>query len=159
MANLTVISVGTLKEKYLIDAVDEYKKRLSAYARVEEINIKEERISNEDDEGEIKRALDAEGDKILAHIPKGTSSIALCVEGKQLDSPALASLIGRMNDETGRIAVVIGSSHGLSDKVKQRCDFSLSISHLTFPHQLIRVVLMEALYRSFTILKGKKYHK
>ena len=159
MANITIISVGTLKENYLKDAVAEYKKRLSQYARVDEINIKEETIKDEDDGTEIKRALDAEADKIVAAIPKGAGKIALCVEGKQYDSVALAGLIGRMNDQSGKIALIIGSSHGLSEKVKRECDVRLSVSALTFPHQLMRVVLYEALYRSFTILAGKKYHK
>lgn len=159
MANITLITVGTLKEKYLKDAVDEYKKRLSQYARVEEINIKEERIVNEDDATEIRRALECEAEKILAAIPKGAGKIALCVEGKQYDSVALAGLIGRMCDESGKIALIIGSSHGLSERVKRECDVRLSVSALTFPHQLMRVVLYEALYRSFTILAGKKYHK
>lgn len=159
MANITLISVGTLKEGYLKEAVSEYKKRLSQYARVDEVNIKEERIANEDDQSEIARALDSEADKILAAIPKGAGKIALCVEGKQYDSVALARLIGKMNDESGKIALIIGSSHGLSDKVKKECDVRLSVSALTFPHQLMRVILFEALYRSFTILAGKKYHK
>ena len=159
MANITIITVGTLKENYLKDAVAEYKKRLSQYARVDEINIKEEKIVNEDDASEIRRALETEADKIIAAIPKGAGKIALCVEGKQYDSVALAGLIGRMCDESGKIALIIGSSHGLSDKVKRECDLRLSISALTFPHQLMRVVLFEALYRSFTILAGKKYHK
>ena len=159
MTHLTIISVGTLKEDYLKDAVAEYKKRLSQYARVDEVNIKEERIANEEDGTEIKRALDAEAEKILAAIPKVAGKIALCVEGKQYDSPSLASLIGKMADESGKIALIIGSSHGLSDKVKRECDVRLSFSQLTFPHQLMRVVLYEALYRSFTILAGKKYHK
>lgn len=159
MANITLITVGTLKESYLKDAVSEYKKRLSQYARVDEINIKEEKIANEDDASEIKRALDTEADKIIAAIPKGASKIALCVEGKQYDSVALAGLIDRMCDESGKIALIIGSSHGLSDRVKRECDVRLSVSALTFPHQLMRVVLYEALYRSFTILAGKKYHK
>ena len=159
MANITLITVGTLKENYLKDAVGEYKKRLSQYARVDEINIKEERIVNEDDSSEVRRALDSEGGKILAAIPKGSSKIALCVEGKQYDSPALAKLIGKMADESGKITLIIGSSHGLSENVKRECDVRLSVSALTFPHQLMRVVLYEALYRSFTILAGKKYHK
>lgn len=159
MANITLITVGTLKENYLKDGVAEYKKRLSQYARVDEVNIKEERIANEDDGTEIKRALECEADKILAAIPKGAGKIALCVEGKQYDSVALAGLIGRMADESGKIALIIGSSHGLSDRVKRECDVRLSVSALTFPHQLMRVVLYEALYRSFTILAGKKYHK
>ena len=159
MANITLITVGTLKENYLKDAVSEYKNRLSQYARVDEINIKEERIVNEDDSSEIRRALDSEGERILSSIPKGSSKIALCVEGKQYDSPALARLIGKMADESGKITLIIGSSHGLSENVKRECDVRLSVSALTFPHQLMRVVLYEALYRSFTILAGKKYHK
>ena len=159
MANITIISVGTLKEDYLKEAVDEYKKRLSQYARVDEVNIKEEKIPNEDDPSQIKRALSTEGEKILAAIPSGAGKIALCVEGKQYDSPALAGLIGKMADKSGKIALIIGSSHGLDDSVKRACDVRLSVSALTFPHQLMRVVLLEALYRSFTILAGKKYHK
>ena len=159
MANITLITVGTLKEGYLKEAVSEYKKRLSQYARVEEINIKEERIANEEDTSEIRRALEVEGEKIISSIPKGSGKIALCVEGKQYDSPALAQLIGKMADESGKITLIIGSSHGLADKVKRECDVRLSVSALTFPHQLMRVVLYEALYRSFTILSGKKYHK
>lgn len=159
MVNLTIITIGTLKEDYLREAVAEYKKRLSQYARVEEINIKEEKINNEDDRAEIERALDSEAQKIIAAIPKDSMKIALCVEGKSYDSPALARLIGKMVDEKGKITLIIGSSHGLSEKVKRECQTRLSVSALTFPHQLMRVILMEALYRSFTILAGKKYHK
>lgn len=159
MANITIISVGTLKEDYLRDAVAEYRKRLSQYARVDEINIKEEKIADEEDGSQIKRALALEGEKILAAVPKGAAKIAMCVEGKQYDSPALASIIGKMCDEKGKIALIIGSSHGLDDEVKRAADLKLSISQLTFPHQLMRVVLLEALYRSFTILAGKRYHK
>lgn len=159
MAQITVISVGTLKENYLKDAVAEYKKRLSQYAKVEEINIKEEPIRDEDDTSEIKRALDAEAGKILSATPKDSYKIALCVEGREYDSAALAELIGGAIDKKGRIALIIGSSHGLSELVKKECDTRLSFSKLTFPHQLMRVILMESLYRSFTILAGKKYHK
>lgn len=159
MPHLTIITVGTLKEDYLKDAVTEYKKRLSQYARVEEINIKEERIADEDSKAEVARALALEGERIIAAMPKDAAKIALCVEGKQYDSPALAALIGKMSDERGKIALVIGSSHGLSEEVKRECSVRLSVSALTFPHQLMRVVLFEALYRSFTILAGKKYHK
>lgn len=159
MANITIISVGTLKEAYLKDAVAEYSKRLSQYAKLDEVSIKEEKISNEDDAAEIHRALDTEADKILAAIPKGAAKIALCVEGKQYSSTALAAMIGKMIDGSGKIALIIGSSHGLSDKVKRECDVRLSVSEMTFPHQLMRVILLEALYRSFTILQGKRYHK
>ena len=159
MVHVTIITVGTLKENYLKDAISEYKKRLSQYARVEEINIKEELIKNEDDSSEIRRALDTEGDKILTSVPKDSALISLCVEGKEYDSPALAELVGRFSDEKGKIALVIGSSHGLSEKVKAASAVRLSVSKMTFPHQLMRVILMEALYRSFTILAGKRYHK
>jgi 23S rRNA (pseudouridine1915-N3)-methyltransferase len=159
MISITLITVGTLKEDYLKDAIAEYKKRLSQYARVEEVNLKEERIVNEDNRAEIEKALSTEGDKIIAAIPKDSAKIAMCVEGKQYDSPALASLIGKLGDEKGRITLIIGSSHGLAEKVKKECDIRLSLSALTFPHQLMRVILFEALYRSFTILAGKRYHK
>ena len=159
MANITFITVGTLKEKYLTDAIDEYTKRLSQYARVENINLKEERIRDEDDPSEIRRALSAEGEKIMAAVPKGSFAVALCVEGRQYDSEELSAIIGRMNDERGRIAFIIGSSHGLSDEVKKSCDLRLSVSRMTFPHQLMRVILCEAVYRSFTIIAGKRYHK
>ena len=159
MADISIITVGTLKEAYLKDAVAEYKKRLSQYARVDEISLKEERISDEDNQSEICRALDAEGDRILATVPKGSSIVAMCVEGVQMDSPALATQIGKMIDARGKITFVIGSSHGLSQKVKSAAELKLSVSKLTFPHQLMRVVLMETVYRSFAILAGKKYHK
>ena len=159
MVQLTFITVGTLKENYLKDAVLEYKKRLMQYARVDEINIKEEAIRNEDDSAEIERALDAEGEKILSAVPKDSKIISLCVEGQQFDSVALASKIGDFADECGKIALIIGSSHGLSPKVKAKSDLKLSVSKLTFPHQLMRPLLCEIIYRSFTILAGKRYHK
>ena len=159
MAIVTIISVGTIKETYLREALAEYKKRISQYARVEEITLSEEKITNEDDQAQIAHALECEAAKILAQIPEGSLKIALCVEGKEYDSPALASLIGTAIDAKGKITLIIGSSHGLSDTVKKECDARLSFSKLTFPHQLMRVILMEALYRSFTILAGKKYHK
>ena len=159
MANVTIVTVGSLKEGYLREAVAEYKKRLSQYARVDEIEIKEERISNEDNRAEIESALSREADKILSAIPKDSYKIALCVEGKQYSSEELARLIGEGCDRGGKISLVIGSSYGLSERVKKECDVRLSFSKLTFPHQLMKVILFESLYRSFTILTGKRYHK
>ena len=117
------------------------------------------KISNEDDAKEISRALEAEAVKILAAIPDGAYTIALCVEGKEYSSEQLAEIVGRCENETGKLALVIGSSHGLSPRVKDAANLRLSFSRLTFPHQLIRVNLYEAIYRSFTILRGKRYHK
>lgn len=159
MADICFISVGTLKESYLKDAVAEYKKRLMQYAKVEEINISEQTIKNEDDISEVRRALDTEGERIIAKIPKASYIIAMCVEGKEYDSIALAKAIGEAVDLRGRVTFIIGSSHGLSDNVKNLADAKISLSRLTFPHQLMRVILIEAVYRSFTIISGKRYHK
>ena len=158
MMQCTIITVGTLKEEYLAAAVAEYKKRLAAFARVEEINLKEEKLA-EDSPAAAERALSAEGERILSRIPDGAYTVALCVEGKMLSSEALAALVGKAKDEKGKLCLIIGSSYGLSPAVKARADFRLSLSPMTFPHQLMRVILAEALYRSFTILAGKTYHK
>ena len=159
MADVTFITVGTLKEGYLKEAIAEYKKRITQYARVEEVELKEERISDEDNSREVSAALEREADKILSAVPKGAEIVALCVEGKEMDSPALARYIGDAVNRCGKLAFIIGSSHGLSPRVKSAAALRLSFSRLTFPHQLMRVNLYEAVYRSFTILAGKKYHK
>ncbi len=158
MIYCTLITVGSLKEDYLSSALAEYKKRLSAFTRLEEINIKEERLA-EESPAAAARALAAEGERILAKIPEGAYTVALCVEGKELSSEELASLVGKAQDEKGKLCLIIGSSYGLSPAVKAKADFRLSLSRMTFPHQLMRVILAEALYRSFTILAGKTYHK
>ena len=159
MADVTFITVGTLKEGYLKEAIAEYKKRITQYARVEEVELKEERISDEDNSREVSAALEREAEKILSAVPKGAEIVALCVEGKEMDSPALARYIGEAVNRCGKLAFIIGSSHGLSPRVKSAAAIRLSFSRLTFPHQLMRVNLYEAVYRSFTILAGKKYHK
>lgn len=156
---ITLITVGTLKEDYLRRAVQEYQKRISAYAQLEIVELKEERIPDEDDPSRVSAALQAEGKRILDAIPRGAYKVALCVEGKQLSSEELAHLVGNAADASGKLALIIGSSHGLDPAVKGACDVRLSVSRLTFPHQLMRVILTEALYRSLTILAGKRYHK
>ena len=156
---LDIITVGTLKEDYLRAGIEEYKKRISAYARVQIHELKEERVANEDDAASIDRALEAEAEKILARLAPDAYKVALCVEGVQYDSVALASVLEKGSAKSGKLALVIGSSHGLSENVKRACDLRLSISKLTFPHQLMRLSLMEILYRSFSIIAGKKYHK
>ncbi len=156
---IDIITVGSLKEDYLREGIEEYKKRLSAFGRVQITELKEEKIANEDDGAAVMRALATEGEKILARIPSDAYKVALCVEGVQYDSPALAANLERGLSKSGKLALVIGSSHGLAESVKAACDLRLSISKLTFPHQLMRLLLMEILYRSFSILAGKKYHK
>ncbi len=159
VTQLTVLSVGTLKEDYLVSAAAEYKKRLGALCRVEEVNLREEKILHEDSPAAVAAALEAEGERMLAKIPTGAYRIALCVEGESFGSEALAGKLGSAADRYGKIALLIGSSHGLSPRVKAAADLRLSISPLTFPHQLMRVLLFEILYRSFSICAGTKYHK
>lgn len=156
---ITVISVGTIKEGYLRDALQEYNKRIGTYATLREISIPESRITNEDDPGQVAAALAQEGEAILSRIPAGAYKVALCVEGKQFASEELAEIVKHARDTSGKMVLIIGSSHGLTPTVKAACDLRLSVSKLTFPHQLMRVILAESLYRSLTILAGKKYHK
>ncbi len=158
MTSLTVLAVGNIKEGYLRDGIAEYKKRLSAYASVDIKEIPEVRVGDEGNAA-VRSALQAEGQKILSAVPKGAYLVALCVEGKEMDSLELAALLRGAIDRCGKICFVIGSSHGLSAEVKKAADIRLSFSRLTFPHQLMRLIMMESLYRSMTILAGKTYHK
>ncbi len=159
MVQIKFITVGTLKEAYLRDAVSEYKKRLSQFAKIEEIAIKEERIQNEDNEKEITAALAAEAEKIIKAAPRDSFRIALCVEGPQYSSEAFADIIKAASDKSGKISFIIGSSHGLANEVKNDANLKLSVSKMTFPHQLMQLILAESVYRAFTIIAGKKYHK
>ena len=159
MATIKFITVGSLKESYLAEAVKEYEKRLSGFCRVEDINLKEAKLPQDPTEGDIKRALAEEAKAILAAMPDRSYKIAMCVEGKQFSSEALAKKIETVLTENGALCLIIGSSHGLSPEVKAASDLRLSVSELTFPHQMMRVLLLEVLYRTFSIIKGTKYHK
>ena len=159
MLNITFITVGNLKESYLREALGEYVKRMSAFCRPNIVELKEVKVPDSPSEVEINAALSAEAEKILASIPPRAYKIAMCVEGKQLASEELASTIDKASMEHSDICFIIGSSHGLAPEVKSACNMRLSVSKLTFPHQLMRVILAEAVYRAFTIIKGTKYHK
>ena len=159
MLNVKFITLGTLKEAYLRDAAAEYEKRLGAFCRFELVQLKEERLSDDPSESEIKNALSKESEKILALIPARAYVVAMCVEGKQLTSPELAEKLEEISARTSDVCFIIGSSFGLADTVKQRADLRLSVSKLTFPHQLMRVILLETVYRAFNIQKGTRYHK
>ena len=158
MVKCTLITLGALKEDYLLSAVEEYKKRISAFAEVNEINLKDEKLFTES-AAEVTSVLETEADKILSRIPEGAYTVALCVEGKEYTSEAFATLLGEACDTRGKICFIIGSSYGLSPRVKSRADARISFSRMTFPHGLMRAILTEQIYRAFTILKGKKYHK
>ena len=159
MLSFRIVCVGSLKESYLREAIAEYEKRLSAFCSFSLVELKEYKFPENPSAAEIAKALDEEADRILkAALPKGYK-IALCVEGKQFPSEKLAERLAAIEQTHGALTLIIGSSHGLSDKVKNASDLRLSISELTFPHQLVRVMLMEIFYRCFNILKGTKYHK
>ncbi len=153
------ITVGNLKESYLREAAAEYRKRLSGLCKVEEVELKEVRLPEDPSDAEIGRALAEEAKVILGAVPPKSYLIALCVEGTQMSSPALSKKLEAVSDTCGELCFVIGSSHGLAPEVKAAAKMRLSVSELTFPHQLMRVVLYEAVYRCYQIAKGSKYHK
>ena len=159
MISVTIIHVGDFKEKYLSDAFKEYTKRIGGYSKLEDICIKEESLPDSPTEQQIEKVLTTEGKQILSKLDARSKKIALCVEGKQLTSEELAELMDKSAAEYSRLTFIIGSSHGLSDEVKATSDVKLSFSKMTFPHQLMRVILSEQIYRAQTIIAGKKYHK
>ena len=159
MLNIHFIVTGNLKESYLRDASQEYLKRLSGFCRPEVIELKEVRVPDSPSDKEIASALKEEGDRILALLPSRAYKIALCVEGKQFTSEELAQKLEAAAQESGDFYFIIGSSHGLDERVKAACDLRLSVSKLTFPHQLMRVILLESVYRALNIQKGTRYHK
>lgn len=160
MLGVTLITVGKLKEKFYVSAMEEYAKRLSAYCRFEVIEVKDEKTPENPTEVEKKAVLDCEAQRIIAKIPKGAKVITLCVEGKQMPSEKFAELISKSTVEgTSKLVFIIGGSMGLSEKVKSLSSVRLSFSEMTFPHMLMRVILAEQIYRGFTIIEGKTYHK
>ena len=159
MLNLHIVTVGSLKESYLREAASEYMKRLSGFCRPEIIELKETRLPENPSDKEVQAALGDEGDRILALLPTRAYKVAMCVEGKQMTSEEFAAQIEEIMQLSGDLYLIIGSSHGLCDRVKRACDLRLSVSKLTFPHQLMRVILLEAVYRALNIQRGTRYHK
>ncbi len=160
MIKIKIICIGKLKEKYLNDAFKEYQKRLNSFCKFEVIELDEYKIKNNPSDSDINLCINNEGEKILSKISKNSYSIAMCIEGKLLSSLQLSKHIENITiNNTGEINFIIGGSYGLSEKVKKQSDFLLSMSPMTFPHQLARVLLCEQIYRSFQIISGGKYHK
>lgn len=159
MLHIRLIATGSLKEAYWRDALAEYSKRLGAFAKIDITELKEYRLPENPSPTEISNALEKEADGILEALLPRSYVIALCVEGKQLSSEELAATLCSVMSNQGAVTLIIGSSHGLAPRVKARADFRLSVSKLTFPHQMMRVLLLETVYRSLSILHGSKYHK
>ncbi len=159
MIKCKIIALGSLKEKYFKDAVCEYQKRLSRFCDLEICEIEPVRLSENPSEAEIKSALNKEAELIIKKIPNNSTVFALCVEGKQLSSEKLADKINDISSMGQGMCFIIGSSYGLSTDIKNRADFRLSMSEMTFPHKLFRVMLLEQIYRAFMINQGSTYHK
>ena len=160
MQNITLICIGRLKESYLRDAVSEYTKRLSGLCKLNVIELTAEKLSDNPSHKEIENALEGEGKRILEKIPKGAYVYTMCIEGKQKTSEELsAEMEGLAVRGYSNIVFIIGGSFGISERVKAESNFRLSMSKMTFPHQVARVMLMEQIYRAMQISAGTKYHK
>lgn len=158
--NIEIICIGKLKDKFFEEASDEYIKRISAFGKVKITELAPASLPEDPTDGQISAALKKEADNIIKHIPKNSAVYPMCIEGKQLSSPALADEL--KNTAIGgksTAAFIIGGSHGLDESVKKLGKLRLSMSAMTFPHRLARIMLLEQVYRAFTIIEGKKYHK
>lgn len=158
--NINILCVGKIKEKYLRDAIDEYSKRLKVFCRLNIIEVPDEKTPEGASKKEEAMILEKEGSLLLKALPQNTKVIALCIDGKMLSSEELSSYISKsMTEGNSAFTFIIGGSLGLSKEVISHADFLLSFSPMTFPHQLMRVILLEQVYRSFKIMKGEPYHK
>lgn len=158
--HITIICVGKIKEKYLTMAIDEYTKRLSRYCKLEIIEVTDEKTEENASEALNDIVKRKEGERILKQLKEDSYVITLEIAGKMLDSPELASHISSLGvSGRGHITFIIGGSLGLSEAVSKRADYKLSFSKMTFPHQLMRVILLEQIYRSFRINSNEPYHK
>lgn len=160
MLTISVICVGKLKEKFYCDAAAEYEKRLSRFCRLQIEELPEERLPDRPSDAQRAAALEKEGREIAARLPRDAAVIALCVEGEPESSEAFAERLEKLaGSGRSRAVFVIGGSEGLHASVKERAEFRLSMSPMTFPHHLARVMLLEQLYRAFQIRAGTRYHK
>jgi len=160
MLAVTVIALGKLKEKYLRDACDEYIKRLGTLCKLKIFELDPVKLVDNASQAEIDKALQKEAKEILAKIPQNAKVVAMCIEGKQMPSEKLSKFFETTAvSGQGEIVFIIGSSFGLDESVKKRADVRLSMSEMTFPHQLARVMLLEQIYRAFMISNSSKYHK
>ncbi len=157
---ITVCCVGKIKESYLKAAIDEYSKRLSRYCKLEILEVADEKTSEKSTEAEDALIRDKEGERLLKKIDESAYVIALAIDGESLSSEGLADRLDKLTvGGESHLVFVIGGSIGLSEEVLKRADMKLSFSKMTFPHQLMRVILLEQIYRSFRIINGEPYHK
>ena len=158
--NITILCVGQIKEKYFRDAIAEYQKRLSRYCKLQMIEVADEKTKENASEAENDLIRKKEGERLLKHIKDSDYCITLEIDGKMLTSEGLSKEIDRLGlAGKSSLVFVIGSSIGLDTAVLKRSDYALSFSKMTFPHQLMRVILLEQIYRSYRIMRGEPYHK
>lgn len=157
---ITLVTVGKIKETYFTDAIREYSKRLSRYCKLELIEVADEKTPDGAGEALERQIKEKEGERILKSVRDGSYVIALAIEGKKMSSEKLSEFIGDLGVRgESDLTFIIGGSLGLDPRVLKRADFLLSFSDMTFPHQLMRVILLEQVYRSFRILQNEPYHK
>lgn len=157
---IELLCVGKLKEKYLTDACAEYAKRLSRFCRLHVTEVKDEAVGERASAAQMRQAVDREGERLNALIAPRDFVVSLCVEGLSLSSEDFAARLADIQQTgAGRLVLIIGGSNGLSAAIKARSDLKLSFSAMTFPHQLMRVILLEQLYRAYKINAGESYHK
>ncbi|TFJ92001.1 23S rRNA (pseudouridine(1915)-N(3))-methyltransferase RlmH [Lentibacillus salicampi] len=158
--NISIIAVGKLKEKYLKQGIEEYLKRLSPYAKVRIVELAGEKAPENMSEAEMREVKRKEGERILSNIGRDTYVITLEISGKMLTSEKFAVKLDELTTYgNSKIAFIIGGSIGISEEVQKRSDFALSFSKLTFPHQMMRMILLEQVYRAFRIIRHEPYHK
>ena len=160
MQKITVLCVGKLKEKFYLDAVAEYSKRLQRYCKLEIVELPESRLPESPSPAQIQQALQTEAEAIRGKLPKGGAVVALCIEGGSCSSVEMSERLQQLA-VSGRtqITFLIGGSVGLAEELKRQADWRLSMSAMTFPHHLARVMLLEQIYRAFQIQQGTQYHK
>ena len=160
MLSITLLCVGKMREKHYIAAFEEYAKRLAPLCRFEQLELAEQRLPQNPSQAEIAAGLKKESEELRRHIPSGAYVVAMCIEGQQKSSAELAALFESCaNTGKSRICFIVGSSYGLDEELKREAQLSLSMSKMTFPHHLARVMLAEQIYRGIMINEGSRYHK
>ncbi len=161
MRTINIVCIGSLKEKYLREAAAEYEKRLSSYCKLKITELPEYKLPERPSKNEIAKCIEVEGCYIAAKIPQNAVVAAMCIEGDMLSSEAFSERLSAvMSDESAsELCFIIGGSYGLSDDIKKRAKFKISLSRMTFTHQISRVLILEQIYRAFQISTGGKYHK
>ncbi len=160
MMTINIVAVGKIKENYIIKGISEYTKRLTNYCKINIKEVKQENIPGNPSQSSIEKIKDKEGERVIAQIPANSYAIALDVKGKPMTSEGLAQSLQNLQVKgVSEVTFIIGGTLGLSEQVLDEVDYSLSLSHMTFTHQMIRLILLEQIYRAFKIISNEPYHR